>query len=499
MTLRIKTILVIILLIICIASILWSTLAIDSRVKGVNLIWQSHNSQVLKKSEALDNIHKYFGYGGFIHHFKNLVLRLDVKYIELAERDINKTRNAIEVYRSLDNDEQELNSLRDFEIVVNEYDTKLQVAKERFKSGITQTELDELVKVDDAPAFKALTLLFESLARTSEKINPVVNQKLIETKSILNTFLFVFIPIIIVAGLIIIGYLRRITASLIENESIFLSTPDALLVSLPSGKIIKTNSSAQLMFGYSKKEFKELTIEDILPEQHREKHRQYRQQFSQKKQSSSMGVRPPFPALHKDGHTFQTTITITTFGLEKNFFTMAVVKDITEEINLKEVSTTDYLTKLPNRLRIDEFLMTEIERTKRYKRSFSIMICDIDFFKKINDTFGHQKGDQTLLQFAQFLSGRKRSTDFIGRWGGEEFVVICPETSIHDAAILGETLRSAVEEHLFSEDLKLTISIGIASFHIKDIDESASALLHRADAGLYKAKEAGRNCVKVEE
>jgi len=97
MTLRFKTILVITLLIICIASILWSTLAIDSRVKGVNLIWQSRNSQVLKKSEALDNIHKYFGYGGFIHHFKNLVLRLDVKYIELAESDIKQTRNAIEV------------------------------------------------------------------------------------------------------------------------------------------------------------------------------------------------------------------------------------------------------------------------------------------------------------------------------------------------------------------------------------------------------------------
>ena len=384
-----------------------------------------------------------------------------------------------------------MNSLRDFEIVVNEYDTKFQIAKERFKSVITQAELDQLVKVDDAPAFKALSLLSESLARTSEKLNPVVNQKLIETKSILNTFLFVFIPLIIVVGLIIIGYLRRITASLIENESIFLSTPDALLVSLPSGKIIKTNSSAQSMFGYSKKEFKEfkeLSIEDILPAQHRVKHRQYRQQFIQKKQSRKMGVRTSFPALHKDGHTFQTMITITTFGLGKKFFTMAVVRDITEEINLKLASTIDHLTKLPNRLSIDEFLMTEIERAKRYKRSFSIMICDIDFFKKINDTFGHQKGDQTLMQFAQFLSGRKRSTDFIGRWGGEEFILICPETSIDDAANLAETLRSAVEEQFCTEDLKFTISIGVASFHIEDTDDDASTLLHRADMALYKAK-----------
>ena len=499
MTLKIKTILVITLLVISIGSILWSTLAIDNKVKAVNLIWQNHNSQVLKKSEALDNIHKYFGYGGFIHHFKNLILRSDDKYIELAERDIKQTRNAIEAYQSLNNDEQELNALRDFQIVVNQYDAKFQIAKERFKSGITQTELDQLVKVNDAPAFKSLTLLSESLARTSKNINPVVNQKLTETNSILNVFLFILIPIIIIAGVIIIAYLRRITASLIENESIFLSAPDALLLSLPSGKIIKTNPGAQSMFGYSEKEFKELRIEDLLPAQHREKHRQSRHLFSLKKQSVKMGVRPPFPALHKDGHTFQTSITITSFGLDKKVFTMAVVRDITEEINLKLASTTDHLTQLPNRLRIDEFLMTEIDRAKRYKHPFSIMICDIDFFKKINDRFGHQKGDQTLFEFAQFLSARKRSTDLVGRWGGEEFVVICPETSLDDAAKLGETLRSAVEEHPFDADLKFTISIGVASFHIEDIDDNANTVLHRADSALYKAKEAGRNCVRIAE
>ncbi|GJM17541.1 MAG: hypothetical protein DHS20C13_28680 [Thermodesulfobacteriota bacterium] len=481
------------------SSILWKSLAVDNKIKEINTTWQIHNDHVFQKTKALHNIHKHFGYGGFIHHFKNLVLRSDERYIKLSEKAIVQTLNSIEIYKSLVNDQQELIALQKLETVVNKYNEKFQVAKQHFKSGIMQIDMDELVKVDDAPAFEALASLSSLLAKTSKIVEQSVNKALAETQFILNTSVLIFIPLNLIAALIIIIYLRKMTASFIENESIFLSSPDALIVCFPSGKIIKTNLSAQLMFGYSEKEFKELTIEELLPEQYRERHCQYRKKFSQTIQSRQMGVRPPFPALRKDGSAFQTSITITTFGLEKNIFTMAVVRDITNEISLKEASATDYLTKLPNRFAIDKALIDEIERARRYKRCFSIMLSDIDEFKQVNDVFGHQKGDEVLSQFAEFLNHRKRSTDFIGRWGGEEFVVICPETSIHDTAILGENLRSAVEEHLFSEEPKITISIGIATFNIEDIGESEKTLLHRADVALYKAKEDGRNCIKVEE
>lgn len=161
---------------------------------------------------------------------------------------------------------------------------------------------------------------------------------------------------------------------------------------------------------------------------------------------------------------------------------------------LERLSTTDRLTGLYNRLKLDEVLESEGMRSTRSGHSFSVILIDIDHFKRVNDQHGHQTGDLVLVDLAQLLRTGTRSTDFVGRWGGEEFIVICPHTDSAGACKLAETLRQSIQDHLFPVVKQQSASFGVASACPGD---SASEIVSRADKALYAAKTAGRNCVKV--
>ncbi|MCG3718207.1 diguanylate cyclase, partial [Aliarcobacter butzleri] len=155
------------------------------------------------------------------------------------------------------------------------------------------------------------------------------------------------------------------------------------------------------------------------------------------------------------------------------------VKQRTEELLVKNaellrLSITDNLTKLYNRVKLDKSLQEEMNRSLRYNTNFSIILLDIDYFKKVNDNFGHQVGDEVLIESAQILSKNIRNVDILGRWGGEEFLVICPETKIEDAIKVASHINEAIKLHKFSTyPNTVTMSLGVASFNkdIKNIDD----------------------------
>ena len=153
----------------------------------------------------------------------------------------------------------------------------------------------------------------------------------------------------------------------------------------------------------------------------------------------------------------------------------------------------DPLTNLPNRLAYDERLALEHSRWLRYKAPLTLLIWDIDFFKLINDNFGHKAGDKTLSLVAQLIFNNSRETDFVARFGGEEFVMLLPNTHSEQALILAENVRSIIANSGFNHNgksIKLTISCGIS--HFSEGDEIGSAF-ERADRALYQSKEQGRN------
>lgn len=163
---------------------------------------------------------------------------------------------------------------------------------------------------------------------------------------------------------------------------------------------------------------------------------------------------------------------------------------------LRRLSTTDALTALANRMSLEQALRREVARRSRGGEVFSVLLLDLDHFKHVNDRFGHAEGDAVLRRIAGILRREVRAPDLAGRWGGEEFVVICPHADPAGAFTLAERVRAAVETELFPGVGRQTVSIGLAG-HL--VEEGAEGLMARADAALYAAKTRGRNRVVAAE
>lgn len=171
-------------------------------------------------------------------------------------------------------------------------------------------------------------------------------------------------------------------------------------------------------------------------------------------------------------------------------------KDIEQKNKeLNTLAITDKLTNLYNRRKLEELLQSELNRSARFEHSFGLTILDIDHFKQINDSHGHQMGDLVLKQFATILKMKLRKTDFVGRFGGEEFIIICPESTIEDIQHLMQSIKEHISKYDFEGITTQTASFGVTLS--KDTD-TMDSIIKRADRALYKAKESGRNKVIVE-
>jgi diguanylate cyclase (GGDEF)-like protein len=171
--------------------------------------------------------------------------------------------------------------------------------------------------------------------------------------------------------------------------------------------------------------------------------------------------------------------------------------------SLEAENITDPLTKVYNRRYLDRRLTEEVARSERYSLDLSVLMLDIDHFKQVNDTYGHQAGDVTLSTLSSLFKDDLRELDVVARYGGEEFLVICTNTAIDGAALVAERLRKLVESLQIeipdgsggSQTIQISISIGVASFSASV--DSKSKLIQAADQALYRAKEEGRNRVIV--
>ncbi len=169
----------------------------------------------------------------------------------------------------------------------------------------------------------------------------------------------------------------------------------------------------------------------------------------------------------------------------------------------KQLAVTDGLTKVYNHRFFQELLEKEYKRSDRYDTEFSLIMLDIDFFKKINDTYGHLLGDEILKEIAALILECLRSMDVVARYGGEEFAILLPETNLPEAIKTAERIRRTIENHDFMEvqggkPLKITVSLGVTTYPSDNINDR-SDILTKADIALYEAKETGRNrvCYKV--
>ncbi len=268
--------------------------------------------------------------------------------------------------------------------------------------------------------------------------------------------------------------------------TIILSAREGIVVTDSDGKVVLMNPAAELLLGKSMRELVDSGFMSLIDDPSGLKNLLERDPSIKEPETVHFNQRVL--------SVYAATIRTPQGGVVGS---AALIRDITEEKRLEErlrrLSTTDGLTGLFNRRHLDETLTTELERALRYNAPLSIMMFDVDHFKRFNDEHGHDQGDRVLQAIAQSLQEHVRKVDVPCRYGGEEFLAILPGTNQAGAIIVSERLRHAIEQ-MEVDGLNVTISIGVASVPELDVRSSAT-LVEAADSALYRAKRAGRNQV----
>ena len=186
------------------------------------------------------------------------------------------------------------------------------------------------------------------------------------------------------------------------------------------------------------------------------------------------------------------------------FFISRLLLKINEaQRKLVELATIDDLTQLCNRRYFFERFNQEMERAKRYQRPLSCLILDIDHFKHVNDTYGHLSGDQVLIDIAQILRNNCRQSDLAGRYGGEELIILLPETDSPGAMMIAERIREMIEQHQTVDDrgeiIRVTVSMGVVSLTGPELGkmDKNERIVQYADDALLRAKKDGRNRIEI--
>lgn len=308
--------------------------------------------------------------------------------------------------------------------------------------------------------------------------------------------------------LLVIGILIQYKQSqlkIIESENqlkaMVRSTHDALVMIDSDGTITLWNPAAEVMFGYTEAEMIGKKFHDIvvLPKD-MELAKAGLKHFETTGYGSVLNSTLEMTAVRKSGEVFPVERSVASFKLGGKWCAAGSMRDITArkeyEKKLTELATTDALTGLPNRRHFLELSGKELKKTARYQNMLSLLMFDIDHFKKINDTYGHDGGDMVLRTVADEMRKVFRETDILGRLGGEEFAVTMPETDLVSAGQAAERFRSAMMAARIKagiHPITLTVSVGVVDVR-KDTND-ISQMIKKADDLLYEAKRSGRNKV----
>ncbi len=467
------------------------------QIQGVRTLhqsWKALSEEDLKQANSLIELERSIGYNGFVHNFKNYLIRRTDDYYDTAISSYQQAKiNLNLLYKNAQNS-QEQENINIILSVLDEYYFRLKSAHDQWRN-LSTNDLDELVKINDKPAELALSQLRTMIIKGFENRYQLALNKtdLLERNTLVSAFFI--IPVLLFLILMLYVFIKRFSKIVNENQAILESSPDGIIYADEEGYIIQTNKAACTIFGYSKKEFLKLTIEDLLDEKHRNKHKINRQNFTGKEQSRLMSQRAnKILGKTKEGKYVDLSIAISSVIVDGESRSIAIARDITSINHLEKEANLDHLTNIFNRRSIDKFLKEELQRAERYQRPISLMLIDIDNFKQLNDSAGHLIGDEAIKQVADYLKGKIRPSDKLGRWGGDEFLLICPELNEQDSIAFAERIRAAFLQYPLADQYQLTLSIGITTYDIS-MKLSITQLISHADTALYRSKNNGRNKV----
>lgn len=418
--------------------------------------------QDIGKPRLAVELRRAIGYSGFIHGFKNYVLRQEEVYATRARQGLATATQIIREWRTFPISQAEELALIDLENVLNRYSANLVKAVAMAGEGETSERIDAAVTVDNYPATRALAVLDREIAlKIDAEFKEVQHQFLFAAQlaEIRNwTTRGVILVMILASGLLLyfmvirpIGKIERVMSRLAEGD---------LWVEIP-GTDLKNEVG---------------------------------------RMARAIGVfKDTAQRLQESNEELAVTVSELTDSQQRIEAQAADLADMAEALEIErerveKLSITDRLTGLYNRQKLDQVLADEVDRAARFGHPVSLILFDVDHFKSVNDTHGHLVGDEVLVKMAEIVSSSVRSVDIAGRWGGEEFVVICPETDEAGCIELAEKIRTAIADTKFPVVGTKTASFGVAAFQQ---NEAITSAIHRADEALYSAKQRGRNRIEL--
>lgn len=401
-----------------------------------------------------------------------------------------------------------------YEYVASKHNFKL-ISCNSLYQGITEKSISESLQQDLVQLFPRyiekpvrtclLNCMKDQLANEVEIV--------IEHKENIRWFRFVFSPIIdtdlkckrIINTCIEITDKKNLEHDLAiiseRYEAVVEAAYDGIITIDEDQNINMINGAAKYIFGLNDEDIVGHPLVELIPNKFRSKHKDYVNTFKHSSvKSRPMQRRASVRGLRRDGTEFPIEVTISKIKVQDKTEMTAVVRDISERANLLEelskAAKEDVLTGVPNRRHFSELLQGEINRSKRFKKSVTLAMLDIDYFKIVNDTYGHDAGDQVLIKIADLIRNSTRSVDEFCRWGGEEFMVLLTETGLEDGLVWAEKIRKQIEDFVVvheNKEIKVTCSIGIVNVSHDEVE--FNQLLKNVDESLYKAKSLGRNKV----
>lgn len=380
----------------------------------------------------------------------------------------------------------------------NEVVALVRSGETRRAAMITRTRGEEhLVKLNDAVA-----RMIEFASRKAEEFRLSAESK---RSSGLRTIIIFSVAALLFTVLLLFLYLRRINDAnrrmLRAHEwvdKILEAEPEATIVVDTQGHVLRANRTAVFFFGYSVDELASLKVGDLFPDNSGTEKLVLLSQFFAKPSFQELGQDGSICAQKKSGETVLVELSVGQAKIDDQIVAIANIRDVTERKQAEEKifhqANYDQLTDLPNRALSLDRLSILITDAKRYESKVALLFVDLDDFKKINDTMGHQAGDELLVQASQRLKSSVRKGDTVGRMGGDEFIILLGSITnvVNVAPVADNILRKFREPFpIGDKNLQISTSIGVAVF--PDDAQCEEELLRSADTAMYQSKEAGRN------
>jgi|GEM_PF-1959703 len=478
--------------------------------------WQHYDQVSEQKITYLTQMHQYLGYSGFAQHLKDYLLHGEQHVLTWIDIDLDQAKNAIDSYRLLEINTEEMAALGDLRaLVLKSRAQVLEIPKLR-QAGMTPAEIDMRIDLNPDAAIAAL----DQLRWAWRQQAAIAEQSLNETSETGANMVFigwVFIPVMGVLGMIVFGLVARLRRQVTayEREKAALETSERkfrdMAANVP-GVIFQwyerrcgergylyVSPRCQELYGVSAAELQhDWQALSIHPEDKERYLKAVKDAFETRTDWSFEGRFLTPSGEEKWWRSISKPVPISDEETVFNGMIIDISLQKKMEEELRALAITDGLTGAYNRRHFMYEASTEVPRAKRYGHPLSVLMIDLDLFKKINDVFGHAGGDEVLRRFVTTVGEILRGPDVLGRIGGEEFALMLPETDLTGAIALAERIRSDIQDLNIRWDkrtIKVTASIGVAMLQKDDTD--IHDIMAKADKALYTAKAEGRNRVMV--